>query len=66
MTQPCGTWKITDIPEAEVGGVMGNFALDGPKSIEKTPQPNGKWTVTAVFEDCPPGQPNSTHASHGA
>jgi hypothetical protein len=66
MTTPCGTWKITDIPEAEVGTVMANFSLDAPKSVDRSQQPDGNWTVTAVFDDCPPGQPDSTERSHGA
>lgn len=66
MTQPCGTWTITDIPEAGVGGVIADFNLDAPRSVTKSRQPDGKWTVTAVFDDCPPGQPDTTERSHGA
>lgn len=66
MTKPCGTWTITDIPEAAVGGVVADCNLDMPKSVTRTKQPNGKWTVTAVYPDCPPGQPNTSQRSHGS
>ncbi|HYD37381.1 MAG TPA: hypothetical protein VEA60_07195 [Allosphingosinicella sp.] len=66
MTQPCGTWTITDIPEAEVGAVIADCNLDSPSSVTRTKQPDGKWTVTAVYADCPPGQPNSSQRSHGS
>ena len=37
----CGVWKVTDIPSNEVGGVMANFELDAPQSVEKTQQSDG-------------------------
>jgi hypothetical protein len=54
---------VTDIPEDKVKGVRGNFKLDKPKSITTTKQDDGKFTVTAVFEDCPPGKPDTTEKS---
>jgi hypothetical protein len=64
---PCGTWTIRDIPEAEVGGVVAAFNLEDPlpNSVDSTDQGDGKWTVTAVFADCPPGQSNHTSKVHG-
>ena len=63
--QPCGTWKITDVPEDKVAEVMADFKLHRPKpTVTKEQQADGKWTVTAVFEDCPPGEPNETEQSH--
>lgn len=55
--KPCGTWKITDIPEDKVKGVRGNFKLQKPETITSTKQDDGKFTVTAVFEDCEKGDP---------
>ena len=46
---PSGVWKITDIPADGVDEVVANFQLDGPDSVEKTEQPNGKWTVVATY-----------------
>jgi hypothetical protein len=61
----CGVWKVTDIPSNEVGGVMANFELDAPQSVEKTQQSDGKWTVTATFPPCPPGLAGTNVQKHG-
>ena len=61
---PCGTWKTTDIPEAQVPRVEFGYNAEGPISVTREQQADGKWTVTAVFEDCPPGQPNETEQTH--
>lgn len=61
----CGVWKVTDIPENEVGGVVANFELDNPVKVEKSQQPAGKWTVTATFPPCPPGQAGNKVTKHG-
>ena len=61
---PCGTWKVTDVPTDKVQQVMADFRLDNPKTVTKDEVSEGKWTVTAVFEDCPPGEANETEQSH--
>jgi hypothetical protein len=63
-TTPCGTWKITDVPADKVQQTMADFWLQDPKSVTKEEQANGMFTVTAVFEDCPEGEPNTTETSH--
>lgn len=62
--KPCGSWSVTDIPEEKVGGVMAAYRAQDPLSVEKARQPDGTWKVTAIFPDCPPGQPNSRERSH--
>lgn len=64
--KPCGTWIVTDIPEDRVGQVMAAYRSQDPRSVEKEEQPDGKWKVTAVFPDCPPGQPNRRERSHSS
>lgn len=62
--KPCGTWKVTDIPEDKVSSVAAGYKLHTPKpKVTKEKQADGKWTVTAVFEDCPPSEPNSKEKS---
>ncbi len=46
---PSGVWKITDIPADKVDEVVANFQLQSPDNVEKTEQPNGKWTVVATY-----------------
>lgn len=62
--KPCGTWTITDIPADKVAETMADFKVQKPKSLKKTEQDDGKWTVTAVFPDCTDGRPDSTERSH--
>jgi hypothetical protein len=61
---PCGTWITTDVPEADLPRVIFNYNLDDPISVTQEQQADGNWTVTAKFEDCPEGQPNTTERSH--
>jgi hypothetical protein len=60
---PCGTWKVTDVPEDRVGEVTAEANLDGAKSVTSEKQPDGMYTVTAVYEDCPAGEPNAAEKS---
>ncbi len=46
---PSGVWKITDIPADKVDMVVADFQLESPDTVEKTEQPNGKWTVVATY-----------------
>jgi hypothetical protein len=39
---------LTDIPEKLLDEIIASFALEGAK-VEKLRQPDGKWTVVAVF-----------------
>lgn len=60
----CGTWTVTDIPEDKVGSVMAAYRAQDPLSLDKEEQSDGRWKVTAVFPDCPAGEPNSRERSH--
>ena len=62
--KPCGTWVVTDIPADEVGNVMAAYRAQDPQLVVKQEQSDGRWTVTAVFPDCPPGQINVRQRSH--
>jgi hypothetical protein len=63
--KPCGTWIVTDVPEAEVGATIADFKLQAPKSVESKKQADGKYTVTAIFKDCTSGNPKKvTEKSH--
>lgn len=57
---PCGVFKITGIPEDQVGMVLAQFKLDNPKSLEKSKQTDGTWIVTATFDPCADGSSPST------
>ena len=39
---------LTDIPDELLNEIIARFALEGAK-VEKLRQPDGKWTVVAVF-----------------
>jgi len=52
---PCGTYIVDKIPDANVGEVMAGFRLDSPTSLNKTKNADGTWKVTAVFPPCPGG-----------
>jgi hypothetical protein len=39
---------LTDIPDELLDEIIASFALEGAK-VEKLRQPDGKWTVVAVF-----------------
>ena len=39
---------LTDIPDELLNEIVARFALDGAK-VEKLRQPDGKWTVVALF-----------------
>lgn len=49
---PCGTWKTTDVPSADLGLVIGGYQVEHPLKVETTKQPDGLWTVTATFPPC--------------
>jgi hypothetical protein len=42
------TQVLTDVPAADVDQVVADFEAQGAK-VTKTPQPDGKFTVTAIF-----------------
>ncbi|MBV9785975.1 MAG: hypothetical protein JO264_19405 [Acidisphaera sp.] len=57
----CGTFRITDIGDDEVDGVVKRFNANRPPPISpasKKRQPDGLWTVTAIWPPCPP---NTSH-----
>lgn len=39
---------LTDVPDDLLDKIIAGFALEGAK-VEKLRQPDGKWTVVAVF-----------------
>ena len=39
---------LTDIPDGLLNEIIARFALEGAK-VEKLRQPDGKWTVIALF-----------------
>jgi hypothetical protein len=59
---PCGVWKTTDIPADRVDAVVAGYQLDGPVSVTKAKQADGKWTVTATFPPCAPPKPATSQA----
>lgn len=58
---PSGVFKVTEIPEDRVADVIGMYQPDGPTSIERVEQSNGKWTVIATF----PGPGETTQVFTG-
>lgn len=58
---PSGVWKITDIPADKVDMVAADYEMEGANPVEKTEQPNGKWTVVATF----PGEGETVQVHSG-
>jgi hypothetical protein len=55
---PTGTQTVTDVPPARVDQVVAGFKAQGADPVTKTKQPDGNYTVVAVFPDGatkPPG-----------
>ena len=46
---PTGIQETVDVPDDKLDQVIAGYQLDNPIKIEKTKQPNGKWTVRAIF-----------------
>lgn len=44
------TEQLTDIEDEDVDQVVADFEAIGAK-VRRTPQSNGKWTVTAVISE---------------
>jgi hypothetical protein len=64
LMKPCGTWVVTDIPADEAGSVMAAYRAQDPLLVVRQEQFDRRWTVTAVFPDCPPGQLNIRERRH--
>lgn len=60
---PCGSQRVTGIPDSDVDTVVSDLQLDNPIQIDKTKAGDGSWTVTATF---PPCESSLTHAEHVA
>ena len=45
--------QLTDIPENEVEEVIENFKFSGATSVNKKRQPDGRYTIIAIFDDTP-------------
>lgn len=58
----CGTFTTTDIPADQADAVeeLYRAGTPAPTSVTRTQQPNGLYTITAVYPPCPP---NTSHAS---
>ena len=54
---PCGIFKITNIPDNEIGGAEQEGQLDTPDKMTKEQQPDGTWTLTLIFPPCQDGDP---------
>src|SRR5271154_248174 len=52
---PCGIFKITDIPDDQIGGAEQEGQLDAPDKMTKEQQPDGSWTLTLTFPPCSDG-----------
>jgi hypothetical protein len=61
---PCGTWKIRDVPTAEVENVMSDLRVDRPNSVTKEDQGGGLWTVIAEFDPCEDQEQNPPEMTH--
>lgn len=61
----CGTFTMTQVPANNVAGVVARYKANvpPPTSVTSTQQPDGTYTVVAVFPPCPP---NTTHDVTGA
>lgn len=44
------TETLTDVPPKLVDQIVAGFTSDGAAKIEKHVQPDGRWTVIAVFD----------------
>lgn len=53
---------LTDIPDGEVDEVVNDFQSEGAKTTKEL-QPNGNWTVRAIFFDPEDFQKNITNSS---
>lgn len=54
-TPPCGTWIRRDVDDANRGFVIAAFRADGALTVTPVRQPDGNWTITAVFAPCRDG-----------
>lgn len=54
---PCGVWKQTGVPAADVDNVVAEFQLDNPTSIDKVDKGDGTFDVIATFPPCADGRP---------
>jgi hypothetical protein len=49
---PCGTYKITDIPAAELGGVIVDAHIGNPIDVQSVQQADGNYTVIVTYPPC--------------
>jgi hypothetical protein len=42
-------YKITDVPDAELPSIIASFQVDNTIKIDKVKQPDGNWTVNAIY-----------------
>ncbi len=48
------TERLTQVPENRVNKVMASFTAEGAIKIHKIQEPDGTWTVEAMFPVDPP------------
>jgi hypothetical protein len=58
----CGTFTMTDIPDAEADVIVASYksTKPPPTSVTKTKEADGSWTVVATYPPCPA---TTTHAA---
>jgi hypothetical protein len=58
----CGTFTLTQIGDGDVNQVVDLFQKNNPPPLRvtKNHEPDGTWTVVAVFPPCPA---NTTHST---
>jgi hypothetical protein len=49
---PCGIYTINDVPDANLGAIIGVLQLDHPLKIDTKKENDGQWTVIATFPPC--------------
>ncbi len=40
---------LTDVPDSEVDKLVQDFKDDGANPVSKIPEPDGEWTVVAIY-----------------
>lgn len=61
----CGTFTVSKVPESQVANRVNlwNATKPPPTSVSSSQDPDGTYTITAVF---PPCGSNTTHTTDGS
>jgi spore germination cell wall hydrolase CwlJ-like protein len=57
--------RKTNVPEDEVDEKMEDFRFSGATSVTKTRQPDGRFTIIAIFKDTPTSSPTTIIPNSG-